>query len=60
MQETSLPDLDLPQQWLALALRLSERGNATLGTRALRGLLQRFPRAPQADKARFLLSESGS
>lgn len=59
VQETSLLDLDLPQHWLALALRLSERGNATLATRALRGLLQRFPRAPQAEKARFLLSESG-
>lgn len=51
------PDLDLAQHWLSLALRLSEHGNATLGQRALRGLVQRFPQAPQAQKARFLLSE---
>ncbi len=50
-------DAELAQTWLGLALRLSEHGNATLGQRALRGLIQRFPGSPQAGKARFLLSE---
>ncbi len=54
-----LPELDLAQQWLGLGIELSDRGNATLGSRALRGLIQRFPGSVQSGKARFLLSEGG-
>lgn len=54
-----LPGLDLAQQWLSLGIELSDRGNATLGSRALRGLIQRFPGSVQSGKARFLLSEGG-
>ncbi len=55
--ETVLQDLDLPQLWLRLALLLSEGGHRAAGSRALHGLLQRFPHSEQAGKARFLLSE---
>lgn len=51
------PEAELAQQWLSLAIELSDRGNATLGSRALRGLIQRFPGSVQAGKARFLLAE---
>jgi len=59
IQAKEVPGMDLAQQWLSLGIDLSDRGNATLGTRALRRLIQRFPGSVQSGKARFLLSEGG-
>jgi membrane associated rhomboid family serine protease len=58
VQETVLPGIDLPQQWLRVGLALSERNERELAARALHGLVRRFPDSQQAGKAKFLLKEA--
>jgi len=50
----------LPQLWLALALRLQERASGDSARELLERIRQHFPDSVQAGKAAFLLEQSGA
>lgn len=54
-QAVALPDEELAQAWLRLALRHGELQAQSQHNRLLQVIEERFPQAPQAVKARFLL-----
>jgi hypothetical protein len=58
--QTLAPESDAgwADAWFQLALRRRSGGDAAGGTRALQTVIARFPREPQAGKARFLLENS--
>lgn len=55
--ERAPADNDAPRHWFELALRLREQGDEAGFRRVLGVLQQRFPIAPEAEKARFWLEQ---